>query len=92
MPQIDYQTKRRRITELIALQDEITKQLSEEYIGNVYEVLIEDVNKKYKNAVCGRTESGRLVSCVGDPSLIGTFQNILITEARSASLFGKIVE
>lgn len=92
MPQIDYQTKRRRITELIALQNEITKQLSEEYIGNVYEVLIEDVNKKYKNAVCGRTESDRLVSCVGDPSLIGTFQNILITEARSASLFGKIVE
>lgn len=92
MPQIDYQTKRRRITELIALQNEITKQLSEEYIGNVYEVLIEDVNKKYKNAVCGRTESGRLVSCVGEPSLIGTFQNILITEARSASLFGKIVE
>lgn len=92
MPQIDYQTKRRRITELIALQNEITKQLSEEYIGNVYEVLIEDVNKKYKNAVCGRTESGRLVSCVGDPSLIGTFQNIFITEARSASLFGKIVE
>ena len=92
MPQIDYQTKRRRITELIALQNEITKQLSEEYIGNVYEVLIEDVNKKYKNAVCGRTESARLVSCVGDPSLIGTFQNILITEARSASLFGKIVE
>lgn len=92
MPQIDYQTKRRRITELIALQNEITKQLSEEYIGNVYEVLIEDVNKKYKNAVCGRTESGRLVSCVGDPSLIGTFRNILITEARSASLFGKIVE
>lgn len=92
MPQIDYQTKRRRITELIALQNEITKQLSEEYIGNVYEVLIEDVNKKYKNAVCGRTESGRLVSCVGDPSLIGTFQNILIIEARSASLFGKIVE
>lgn len=92
MPQIDYQTKRRRITELIALQNEITKQLSEEYIGNVYEVLIEDVNKKYKNAVCGRTESGRLVSCVGDPSLIGTFQNILITEARSASLFGKIAE
>lgn len=92
MPQIDYQTKRRRITELIALQNEITKELSEEYIGNVYEVLIEDVNKKYKNAVCGRTESGRLVSCVGDPSLIGTFQNIFITEARSASLFGKIVE
>ena len=92
MPQIDYQTKRRRITELIALQNEITKQLSEEYIGNVYEVLIEDVNKKYKNAVCGRTESGRLVSCVGDPSLIGTVQNIFITEARSASLFGKIVE
>ena len=35
MPQIDYQTKRRRITELIALQNEITKELSEEYIGNV---------------------------------------------------------
>lgn len=90
MPQIPYEVKRRRIGELIRLQNSVTKELSEDYIGGTYEVLAEDVSPKHENMLCGRTESGRLVTFEGERSLIGSFLGIKITEARSASLFGHI--
>lgn len=90
MPQIPYEVKRRRIGELIALQNSVTKELSEDYIGKTYEVLAEDVSEKHENMLCGRTESGRLVAFAGDAGLVGSFVDVRITEARSASLFGHI--
>lgn len=90
MPQIPYEVKRRRIGELIALQNSVTKELSEDYIGKTYEVLAEDVSEKHENMLCGRTESGRLVTFAGDAGLVGSFVDVRITEARSASLFGHI--
>lgn len=90
MPQIPYEIKKRRIGELIKLQNSVTKELSETYKGGVYEVLVEDVAPKYGDSVCGRTESGRLVTFGGSPDLVGKFVNVKITEARSASLFGHI--
>ena len=88
MEQIPYDIKKRRIGELIKLQNSITKELSKEYLGGVYEVLVEDVAPKHENMVCGRTESGRLVTFDGSQEDIGKFVNVKITESRSASLFG----
>ena len=91
MPQIDYPTKRKRIGELIKLQNQITKELSETYIGKTFEVLIEDVNPKKDGYVCGRTDCGRLVNAKGTADLVGSFRKIKITEAHSASLTGEIL-
>lgn len=88
MPQIPYEIKKRRIGELIKLQNSITKKLSLNYIGNVYEVLTEDVSPKNEGMVCGRTDSGRLVTYNGTPDDVGKFINVKIQESRSASLFG----
>jgi tRNA-2-methylthio-N6-dimethylallyladenosine synthase len=88
MEQIPYDIKKRRIGELIKLQNSITKELSAEYIDGVFEVLVEDVAPKHANMVCGRTESGRLVTFEGTKEDIGQFVNVKITESRSASLFG----
>ena len=92
MEQIPPEVKKQRITALVKLQNEITKELSKDYIGKVYEVLIEDVNPKYAGTVCGRTDSGRLVTMHGDPSMIGRFVNVRITQSRSASLFGEYLD
>ena len=92
MEQVSAAVKKSRITRLVKLQNEITKELSEGYIGGVYEVLIEDVNPKYPGTVCGRTDSGRLVTLPGDPELIGSFLSVKITKARSAALFGEAVK
>ena len=92
MEQIPADIKKSRITRLVKLQNDITKQLSDEYLGNTYEILVEDVNPKYPGTVCGRTDSGRLVTVNGDPALIGSFCKVKITKSRSASLFGEIVK
>jgi len=92
MEQIPKDVKKSRITRLVKLQNEITKELSDEYLGRKEEILIEDVNPKYPGTVCGRTDSGRLVTVDGSPDLIGSFRTILITKSRSASLFGVFVE
>ena len=92
MPQVPPEVSKDRITRLIAEQNKITKLLSKEYEGNVYEVLCEDKAPKKEGFVCGRTDSGRLVTFKGEESLIGQFVNVKINKSQSASLFGDIVE
>lgn len=89
MPQIPQEVSKERIMRLIAEQNKITKELSKQYENNVYEVLCEDLSPTKKGCVCGRTDSGRLVTFEGDESLIGKFCNVRITRSQSASLFGK---
>ncbi len=88
MEQIPYKVKQERIGRLIKLQNQITKEISSTYIGGVYEVLCEDISPKHDNMVCGRTDSGRLVTFEGAKEDVGKFFNVKITESRSASLFG----
>ena len=92
MVQLDESVQKSRVVELIALQNSITKEISDTYTDKIKEILVEDVNPKYEGTVCGRTECGRLVTFKGDKSLIGQFVNVRITRSQSASLFGDIVE
>ena len=89
MEQIPASIKKQRITKLVALQNKITREISQEYIGLTKEVLVEDINPKFENTLCGRTESGRLVNFEGNKSLIGQFVDIKILKAKSASLWGE---
>lgn len=91
MPQIPYEIKQNRIKRLIQRQNEITEEISKEYVGNVYEILVEGVQEKKKGYVVGRTESGRLVSAKGDENLIGEFKNVKITAVKNAQLLGEIL-
>ncbi len=92
MPQISPQVSKERITRLIAEQNKVTKELSKGYEGKSYEILCEDNAPKKDGYVCGRTDSGRMVTFKGDKSLIGSFVNVTIEKSQSASLFGKITE
>ena len=91
MPQIPYEIKQNRIKRLIARQNEITEEISKEYVGNVYEILVEGMQEKKNGYVVGRTESGRLVSAKGDESMIGEFKNVKITAVKNAQLLGEIL-
>ena len=88
MEQIPYAVKQERISRLIKLQNKITKEISDTYVGGVFEVLCEDIAPKYEGMVCGRTESGRLVTFEGTSEDIGKFFNVKISQSKSASLFG----
>lgn len=91
MPQIPYEIKQNRIKRLIARQNEITEEISKDYVGNVYEILVEGMQEKKNGYVVGRTESGRLVSAKGYESMIGEFKNVKITAVKNAQLLGEIL-
>lgn len=92
MPQIDDAVKKDRITRLLACQNEVTKRISKTMVGKRYEVLVEGNNFRYKDTMCGRTESGRLVNFKCDSSLVGKFVTVKIERASSATLWGVVTE
>lgn len=89
MEQIPYEIKQSRIMRLIELQNRITLEISETYLGNVYEVLAEDAPSEGK--LCGRTECGRLVTFDGEKEEVGQFINVKITSLKASALYGERV-
>lgn len=86
------EVKKERIKRLIALQNKITRQGNSKYIGNVFEILVEDVNSKYENTYCGRTDCGRLVNFKSDKNILNQFVKVKVTKGTSATLWGEIQE
>ena len=89
MEQIPYAIKSERIGRLIALQNKITLEISEGYVGKVKEVLVEDAPKE--GMLCGRTDCGRLVTFKGTKDMIGQFVNVRIDKNKASALIGEIV-
>ena len=86
MEQIPADIKKARITELVALQNTISDEISLEYLNKTYEILVEDE----ENGVCaGRTDSGRLVRFPGERSDIGKFIDVTVTKSKASSLYGE---
>jgi tRNA-2-methylthio-N6-dimethylallyladenosine synthase len=66
------------------------KKISEAMVGSVQNVLVEGPSKKNPRELTGRTENMRYVNFPGDPSLIGQFIDVQITQAMTNSLRGRI--
>ena len=89
MEQIPYAIKSERIKRLIALQNQITLEISETYVGKIKEVLVEDASKE--GYLCGRTDCGRLVNFKGNKEMVGQFVNVKIEKNKASALIGEIV-
>ncbi len=92
MEQVDESVKKKRIVQLVDLQNDIVKQESEKLIGQTFRVLCEDVYPKKEGYCCGRTDSGRLVNFECPQTKIGSFCNVKITSTRASALIGKLEE
>ena len=64
--------------------------ISQAMVGSVQRVLVEKTSKKDANELTGRTENMRFVNFPGHPRLIGEFVDVVVTEAMSNSLRGRI--
>ena len=71
------------------MQNKISEELHNEYVGKTFRCLIDGTDKDLLTA---RTEGGRLVRLAGSTELIGSFTNITITGATTWSLTGKLTE
>ena len=79
--------KNRRFDRLCNVQNEISIEIHNNYIGKVMNCLVDGIDKDLLTA---RTEGGRLVRFSGSTDLIGTYQNISITGATTWSLIGEL--
>ena len=81
--------KSRRFDRLCAVQNGISEQIHQNYIGKRLRCLVDGMDKDMLTA---RTEGGRLVRFAGDDALIGTYQTITITGATTWSLMGELTK
>ena len=80
--------KSRRFDRLCNVQNEISVQIHEHYVGKNLRCLVDG---KDKDLLTARTEGGRLVRFSGCDELIGTYQVLTITGATTWSLTGELV-
>tara|TARA_B100001179_G_C18396808_1_gene319912 strand:- start:339 stop:638 length:300 start_codon:yes stop_codon:yes gene_type:complete len=78
------------LAELQALVNRQAQAISYRMIGSVQRILVEKLSKRSQNELAGRTENNRWVNFFGDPTLIGQFVDIVITDALPNSLRGRI--
>jgi len=84
-------TKQARLKQL---QDKLNAnfmRISQAMLGGVQTVLVEGPSRKDPQQLCGRTENNRTVNFAGPSQLIGQFAEVVITEAITNSLRGRLV-
>lgn len=89
---VDQAIKLKRLQKLQKKITENAKIISEKMIGTSQAVLVERISKKDETQLTGRTENNRWVNFDGPSSLIGEIVNVVITEALTNSLRGRLKE
>jgi tRNA-2-methylthio-N6-dimethylallyladenosine synthase len=84
-------TKKQRLARLQQRIAEMAAEISRSMIGSVQRILVEKPSRKRIEQLSGRTENNRVVNFDADPSCIGHFVDVRITEALPNSLRGELV-
>ena len=83
--------KKKRLQILQSRINQQALEISKAMVGTTQRVLVEKTSKKDGNQVAGKTENMRWVNFDADPSRIGQFVDVVITEALPNSLRGRLV-
>ena len=95
---VPIEVKRKRNTELLAVQEKISDELSRRFLNTTVKILVEGLSKKPhldadkaadKPQLVGRTAADYIVVFNGLPALTGEFVNIKITKTTPLTLFGQ---
>ncbi|WP_242202648.1 tRNA (N6-isopentenyl adenosine(37)-C2)-methylthiotransferase MiaB [Aestuariivivens insulae] len=84
-------TKKRRLNEIIQLQQKHSLYRTQQHVGKVEEVLIEKSSKKSDAHWSGRNSQNTVVVFPKDNYKVGDFVNVKITDCTSATLIGEAV-
>jgi tRNA-2-methylthio-N6-dimethylallyladenosine synthase len=84
--------KKRRLIEIIKLQNAHSAESYKNDIGKTFEVLIEGNSKKSEHDWCGRNTQNKMVVFPKDDAELkkGDYVQVLVTSATSATLLGKM--
>jgi tRNA-2-methylthio-N6-dimethylallyladenosine synthase len=93
------EVKRERNNELLAIQNEISEEDNQRFLGDRVEVLVEGLSKAGKKQqeqshgvqLVGRTTCDRIVVFDGNPRQAGQILPVAIYDANAHTLFGEVV-
>lgn len=85
------ETKKRRLSEIINLQQKHSLYNMQKNIGKTFEVLIEGNSKKSDKHWMGRTSQNAVAVFPKGNETIGDFVNVYIENCTSATLIGKVI-
>lgn len=80
-----------RFDNLLKEVQDIAKETCGRDQGKIMEVLVEGLDEQDENLLTGRLSNNLLVHFPGDQSLIGTFQNVKLTEAKGFYYIGTLM-
>ncbi len=85
--------KKRRLQEIVYLQNKLSRQSNKEDVGKTFTVLIEGDSKKSDKDWMGRTSHNKvIVFPKGNNSLVaGSYVNVKVNHCTQATLLGEIV-
>ena len=84
--------KEDRLHRLNEIVNKYSKESNERMLNTIQKVLVIGVSEKDSNKVCGYTENMKLVNVTAPMDTIGQIINVKITDAKSFSLDGEIIE
>ena len=88
---IPEETKKRRLNEIIQLQQSHSLYRTQQHVGKIEEVLIEKSSKKSDAHWSGRNSQNTVVVFPKEHYKVGDFVNVKITDCTSATLIGEAV-
>ncbi|AEH44809.1 RNA modification enzyme, MiaB family [Thermodesulfatator indicus DSM 15286] len=83
--------KARRLAKVHKLQEKITREINESFIGREVEVLVEGKSHSNETLWTGRTRSNHVVNFEGEGDLKGKLVHVLIESCGQHSLRGQLV-
>ena len=92
MEQLDKKVCEDRLHKLNELINKYAKEANDKYLDKVVPVLIEGLSEKNESLMMGYTDTMKLVNVKGDLSNVGKIVNVHITDVKTWSMDGEIVE
>ncbi len=90
---IPLEVKKRRLAEVIKVQNENSLFRLSHFVGQTQEILIEGPSRKFPDSqLCGRNTQNAMVIIDKGELTKGTYVNVLIESCTGATLFGKVVD
>jgi tRNA-2-methylthio-N6-dimethylallyladenosine synthase len=88
---ISEETKKRRLSEVVALQRQHSEYHIKKQVGKVHKVLIEGYSKKSEDMLMGRNSQNAVVVFPKKAYKKGEYVNVMVTRCTSSTLIGEVV-
>ena len=81
--------KHKNFEMLLGVQNEISKEINDSYVGKTYEILVDGVSKNNPEMMAGRTRTNKIVNFTSKGAKQGDLVNVKVTKSQTWALIGE---